>query len=95
MKNRNVVAGDEWYTPPELYKEWDQEFQFDFDPCPANRADGWDGLEMDWGTMNYVNPPYSRKLNLVEYQTSNLKVVGSIPSQGYFILCNAYISCCI
>lgn len=62
MKNRNVEAGDEWYTPPELYNQLDQEFKFDFDPCPANRPEGWDGLGMDWGTMNYVNPPYSRKL---------------------------------
>lgn len=62
MKNRNVVAGDEWYTPPELYNQLDQEFKFDFDPCPANRPENWDGLEMDWGYMNYVNPPYSRKL---------------------------------
>ena len=54
MKNRNIIAGDEWYTPPELYKELDNEFGFDFDPCPANRPEGFDGLEIEWGNMNYV-----------------------------------------
>lgn len=62
MKDRSFNSGDEWYTPPDLYGKLDKEFRFDFDPCPADRPAGWDGLTMEWGHMNYVNPPYSRRL---------------------------------
>ena len=53
-----------WGTPPELYKKLDEEFHFDYDPCPAQKLDRlqeWDGLGGSWGRSNYVNPPYSRK----------------------------------
>ena len=47
-----------WLTPPELYKELDDEFHFDFDPCPWPTPLFFDGLEADWGKSNYVNPPF-------------------------------------
>lgn len=47
-----------WLTPPELYKQLDAEFQFDFDPCPYPLPDGFDGLTCEWGRSNYVNPPF-------------------------------------
>jgi len=47
-----------WLTPIELYNKLDQEFHFDFDPCPYPRPDGFDGLIVDWGRSNYVNPPF-------------------------------------
>ena len=47
-----------WLTPPDLYKELDEEFHFDFDPCPHPLADGFDGLTCEWGQSNYVNPPF-------------------------------------
>lgn len=47
-----------WLTPPELYKELDEEFHFDHDPCPFPRQ-GFDGLTSDWGQSNFVNPPYA------------------------------------
>lgn len=49
---------DDWQTPPEIYKELDEEFDFDFDPCPLNPIK--DGLKIDWGKRNFVNPPYSK-----------------------------------
>ena len=59
MKNRNITHSDNWATPKDFYHELDKEFHFDFDPCPLN---GTGGLECEWGSKNFVNPPYSRKL---------------------------------
>lgn len=39
--------------------ELQAEFGFDFDPCPHPRPDGFDGLEVDWGFKNWVNPPFT------------------------------------
>ena len=47
-----------WLTPPDLYKELDDEFGFDFDPCPYPLPEGFNGLVADWGKSNYVNPPF-------------------------------------
>lgn len=47
-----------WLTPPELYEELNQEFAFDFDPCPFPLPEGFDGLTCEWGQSNYVNPPF-------------------------------------
>tara|TARA_R110002020_G_scaffold450586_1_gene664217 strand:- start:368 stop:775 length:408 start_codon:yes stop_codon:yes gene_type:complete len=47
-----------WLTPPELYEELDNEFHFDFDPCPYPK--NIDSLNMTWGKMNYVNPPFKK-----------------------------------
>lgn len=49
---------DNWCTPKELYDKWNSEFNFDFDPCPLNSS--FDGLNIEWGKSNYVNPPYNR-----------------------------------
>ena len=63
MKNRNLNAGDDWKTPRDLYEKLDQEFNFDFDPCPFQHdLSEWDGLKIEWGNSNFVNPPYSKKL---------------------------------
>ena len=47
-----------WLTPPEIYNPLNEEFGFDFDPCPYPLPDGFDGLTCDWGRRNYVNPPF-------------------------------------
>ena len=47
-----------WLTPPEIYIPLDQEFNFDFDPCPYPLPKGFDGLTCEWGKSNYVNPPF-------------------------------------
>ena len=52
------ICSDHWETPNWLYKQLDDEFHFDFDPCPLH-AD-FDGLAIDWGKCNFVNPPYNR-----------------------------------
>ncbi len=48
-----------WITPPEMYRELDSEFHFDFDPCPNPRPEWFDGLTVEWGERNWVNPPFT------------------------------------
>jgi site-specific DNA-methyltransferase (adenine-specific) len=66
MKNRNLNHSDEWATPKEFYDELNKEFNFDFDPCPLMDANNIppdkDGLIIDWGQRNYINPPYSKNI---------------------------------
>ena len=62
MKNRNLENKDDWKTPQDFYDKLNKEFDFDFDPCPYRHDMSWDGLEVEWGKSNFINPPYSRKL---------------------------------
>lgn len=50
-------ASDHWSTPEDLYTVLNQEFHFTFDPCPLHST--FDGLSIEWGSSNFVNPPYS------------------------------------
>lgn len=63
MKNRNLNNSDDWKTPDYLYEDLNKEFNFDFDPCPLkHNIEEWDGLLIEWGKCNFVNPPYSKAL---------------------------------
>ena len=64
MKNRNTNAGDQWETPDYIYDPLNKEFGFDFDPCPLREiiTPETDGLLIEWGQSNFVNPPYTRHL---------------------------------
>ena len=51
-----------WATPPDFYDKLNEEFKFNFDPCPLfHNLEEWDGLQIDWKERNFCNPPYSRK----------------------------------
>lgn len=50
-----------WRTPKALFQALDAEFHFDHDPCPTRPQA--DGLESNWGNINYVNPPYGREIS--------------------------------
>lgn len=58
----HVGNGDDgkhyWMTPPDLYARLHAEFNFTFDPCPHPVPPGFDGLTCEWGSSNYVNPPF-------------------------------------
>lgn len=55
----NVSDGKHyWLTPPDLMASLQSEFNFDFDPCPFPKPEGFDGLTCEWGKSNYVNPPF-------------------------------------
>ena len=59
LRNRDGAAvNDDWSTPKRFYDELDAEFHFDFDPCPIRSK--VDGLAIEWGRSNFVNPPYNR-----------------------------------
>jgi phage N-6-adenine-methyltransferase len=95
MKNRNLNNHDNWATPKELYDQLHEEFKFDFDPCPLY-AD-FDGLEIDWGGRNFVNPPYSRKLKdafvkkAIEETNKNKLCVMLLPVSTSTVLFHDYI----
>lgn len=51
-----------------IFDALDEEFAFNFDPCPLN-VEGmrdFDGFGGDWGTRTYVNPPWSKCAAWVE-----------------------------
>ena len=66
-------ATDNWSTPIGVFNKLNDEFHFDFDPCPLDpqpSKDGGqlkfleqktskDGLNISWGKCSFVNPPYS------------------------------------
>ena len=63
MKNRNLKHSDNWKTPKNFYDKINQEFNFNFDPCPYSEEEPlFNGLTCEWGDRSFVNPPYSRKL---------------------------------
>lgn len=97
----------DWKTPKAIYDTLNTEFNFDFDPSPADnkfdyrRNNGQellpfftdnmedpvtDGLSIEWGYSNFVNPPYGKELpkwikkGYEEWQASKT-VVFLIPSR--------------
>ena len=83
---------DNWSTPKDTYDALDKEFHFNDDPCPIG---GGGGLEREWGTVTYVNPPYSNlKLWLKKAYEEHLKgktVVMLIPSRTDTVAWHDYV----
>ena len=63
MKNKNLPINDDWATPESFKEQIRNEFGEYFDPCPfQNDIETFDGLQVEWGGVNFINPPYSREL---------------------------------
>jgi hypothetical protein len=56
---------NDWGTPAAVYRELDQEFSFDDDPCPLRDHD-YTGLMRQWGKRVFCNPPYDSIPEFVE-----------------------------
>jgi hypothetical protein len=89
---RELKWESHWITPPDLYKELDAEFHFDYDPCPFPKPKDYDGITADWGNSNYVNPPFHRENGIgptafvrkaIEENKKGKMVVLTIPTQSY------------
>lgn len=100
MKNRNLNNSDNWATPNKLYDELNAEFHFDFDPCPLNGNEITpenDGLLIQWGQRNYINPPYSRKIKeafvkrAIEWARTDRLCVMLLPVSTSTVLFHDYI----
>ena len=81
-----------WLTPPDIFKKLDDEFHFDFDPCPFPNPIVWDGTKREWGQSNFVNPPFHRENGIgptaffrkaIEEHKKKKTVVLIAPTQSY------------
>ena len=87
------LRGD-WKTPRAVYQALDAEFHFDYDPCPVKPK--INGLESEWGNVNFVNPPYGKQITkwIQKGYQENLRgktVVFLIPSRTDTIWWHSYI----
>ena len=83
FKGMMTSLSPHWATPKWLYEELNKEFNFNDDPCPLN---GEGGLDRNWGTSTFVNPPYGRAIvkwiekAWIEYEAGNT-IVMLLPSR--------------
>jgi len=59
-QGKSITREKYWLTPPDLMAKLQSEHDFNFDPCPCPRPEGYDSLVIPWGSRNYVNPPFHR-----------------------------------
>lgn len=88
------MAKNDWLTPPDLYQKLNDEFHFDFDPCPFPKPEEWNALTSEWGQVNYLNPPFRKAdgggygptafvRKAIEQHTLGKTVVLTLPVQSY------------
>jgi hypothetical protein len=80
-------------TPKDLYELLNEEFKFDFDPCPFQHdLKLWDGLKVNWKKSNFVNPPYDnisewvkKAINEMKNGNSSIFLITARTSSKYWI----------
>lgn len=79
-------------TPPDLLQDLQNAFGvFDFDPCPPDPS--FDGLSVEWGKNNFVNPPFNAlkpwlRKALTEWHKGDKQIIFLMPIRihtGYFL----------
>lgn len=60
-------------TEEEFKRKLDETYRFDFDPCPLGGGDEWNGLSVEWGLSNWINPPYSNIGKWLEKGVNEMK----------------------
>jgi hypothetical protein len=92
QRDRTLKWEPHWLTPPELYKKLDDEFHFNYDPCPFPKPKDYNGIDVEWGTSNYVNPPFHPENGIgptafvrkaIQENKKGKTVVLTIPTQSY------------
>jgi len=83
-----------WLTPPELFDKLNKEFEFDFDPCPYPKPNDFDGIQVEWGESNYVNPPFNGptawvKKAIKEFKKGNIVIFVFPIDKWVFMMLNA------
>jgi len=63
-------ASDDYTTPRMCFHVLNREFFFNDDPCPIG---GLDGLEREWGSSVFVNPPYSNIRGFMDKALAEIK----------------------
>lgn len=85
-----------WLTPPDLAELVKAEIGDKwFDPCPYPRPAGYNGLELDWESPAYVNPPFRKHDGVdgqgptafvhkaIEENKKGVTVCLALPTQSY------------
>lgn len=62
FKGLMTSLSSHYATPKWFYEELNKEFEFDFDPCPYKGNEN--GLILEWGLRNYINPPYGKEITM-------------------------------
>lgn len=69
---------DEWGTPKDFYNDLNNEFNFNFDPCPLGGTEN--AIFKDWPGRVFCNPPYSKvrqflEKGIIEIKRGNAELV--------------------
>lgn len=86
MKVYHTSNSDNWATPKHVYNYLNGIHEFKFDPCPLGALErGYNGLEVEWDSSNFVNPPYSNIKDFItkgiEEHSKGKKVIYLIPAR--------------
>lgn len=77
------MSNDSYITPSKIYDPLNEEFCFNDDACPLD-DNGIDGLLREWGSVTFMNPPYSDPgpwcMKAVQEMQNGKTVVGLLKS---------------